>query len=693
MGLTSKAMGKNIFKNFYKDNESDIVVALLGNPNVGKSTIFNNMTGMNEHTGNWTGKTVEYASSKYTYNEEDFVLVDLPGTYSLIPTSKEEEVTRDFIAFNNPLVTVVVVDACSLERNLSLLIQAREISNNVILCINLMDEAKKKKIEIDLDILEKELNVPIVTTSIDNKNGIEKLKNKIYKCAFENNDIVPLNVSDNIRDYVNNIDEYLKTVINYKNTKWLSLMLLCDDSIKESIHTYLNYDVECDKYLVDLIKKAKENVIDISKTIAKKYFLEATRIFIKSVTLIKRANTKKKEKMKNFLKFKKTGMLVMILLFSLIFFITIKGANLPSELLSKFLFGVEKYMKFILRLLSIPPIIINALIDGVYKTLAWVISVMLPPMAIFFPLFALLEDSGYLPRISFNMDKLFQKCGTSGKQSLTMCMGCGCNACGVMGARIISNKKERLIAILTNVFMPCNGRFPTLITLIIIFITSNSIFSSLTLMVLIIISVFTTLLISKILSKLLNNKDKQTFILELPPYRKPSIIKTIIRSFLDKTLAVLKRAIIISIPMGLLIWVLSNTYINDIAIIKILSQFLDPFAKIFGLDGVILLSFILGFPANEIVLPIAIMIYQGNSSLTSLDINSLNFLLIENGWNYITAICTMIFCLMHFPCGTTVLTIKKETGSVWYTLLSIVIPTLVGLILCFLIKTILLLII
>ena len=232
MGLTSKAMGKNIFKNFYKDNESDIVVALLGNPNVGKSTIFNNMTGMNEHTGNWTGKTVEYASSKYTYNEEDFVLVDLPGTYSLIPTSKEEEVTRDFIAFNNPLVTVVVVDACSLERNLSLLIQAREISNNVILCINLMDEAKKKKIEIDLDILEKELNVPIVTTSIDNKNGIEKLKNKIYKCAFENNDIVPLNVSDNIRNYVDNIDEYLKTVINYKNTKWLSLMLLCDDSIK-----------------------------------------------------------------------------------------------------------------------------------------------------------------------------------------------------------------------------------------------------------------------------------------------------------------------------------------------------------------------------------------------------------------------------------------------------------------------------
>ena len=318
---------------------------------------------------------------------------------------------------------------------------------------------------------------------------------------------------------------------------------------------------------------------------------------------------------------------------------------------------------------------------------------MLPPMAIFFPLFALLEDSGYLPRISFNLDKLFQKCGTSGKQSLTMCMGCGCNACGVMGARIISNKKERLIAILTNVFMPCNGRFPTLITLIIIFITSNSIFSSLTLMVLIIISVFTTLLISKILSKLLNNKDKQTFILELPPYRKPTIIKTIIRSFLDKTLAVLKRAIIISIPMGLLIWVLSNTYINDIAIIKILSQFLDPFAKIFGLDGVILLSFILGFPANEIVLPIAIMIYQGNSSLTSLDINSLNFLLIENGWNYITAICTMVFCLMHFPCGTTVLTIKKETGSVWYTLLSIVIPTLVGLILCFLIKTILLLII
>lgn len=693
MGLTSNAMGIKVFINFYKDNDSDIVVALLGNPNVGKSTIFNNMTGMNEHTGNWTGKTVEYASSKYTYNEEDFILVDLPGTYSLIPTSKEEEVTRDFIAFNNPLVTVVVVDACSLERNLSLLLQAREISNNVILCINLMDEAKKKKIEIDLDILEKELNVPIVTTSIDNKNGIEKLKNRIYKCAFENNDIVSLNVPKDISNYVININEYLKTVINYKNTKWLSLMLLCDDNIKESIYIYLDYDVNCDKYLKDLIKNAKDNISDISKNITKRYFLEATRIFIKSVTFIELDYTKKDEKIDKFLTSKKTGMLVMILLFSLIFFITIKGANVPSVLLSKLLFGLEKYIKSILRFLSIPPHIINALTDGAYKTLAWVISVMLPPMAIFFPLFALLEDSGYLPRIAFNMDKLFQKCSTSGKQSLTMCMGCGCNACGVMGARIISNKKERLIAILTNVFMPCNGRFPTLITLITIFITSNALLSTLSLIFLIIISVFITLLISKILSKLLKDKNNQKFILELPTYKKPLIIKTIIRSFLDKTLAVLKRAIIISIPTGLLIWVLSNTYINEIAIIKILSQSLDPFAKIFGLDGSILLSFILGFPANEIVIPIAIMIYQGNSSLTSININSLNFLLKENGWNYITAICTMIFCLMHFPCGTTILTIKKETKSVWYTLLSIVIPTLVGLISCFLIKTILLLII
>lgn len=681
-------------KFFYKDNDSDIVVALLGNPNVGKSTIFNNITGKNEHTGNWTGKTVEYAIGKYAYKEEeDFILVDLPGTYSLIPSSKEEEVTRDFIAFNNPLVTVVVVDACMLERNLSLLLEAKEIANNVILCINLIDEAKKKKIEIDLEILEKELNVPIVTTSIDNKNGIEKLKNKIYKCAFESNDTVSFCINDNIKNYVLEIDKYLKNVINFKNTKWLSLMLLSDDSITNSIYTYLGYDIKCDKYLINLIKNAKENVIDINKTIAKKYFLEATRIFIKSVTFIEIDYTKKDEKIDKILTSKKTGIPIMILLFSLIFFITIKGANIPSNLLSKFLFGIEKYITNILSLLNIPPLIINALTNGVYKTLASVISVMLPPIAIFFPLFSLLEDSGYLPRIAFNLDKLFQKCQTSGKQSLTMCMGCGCNACGVMGARIISNKKERLIAILTNVFMPCNGRFPTLITLITIFITSNAILSSLSLMVLIIISVLITLLISKILSKILNNKNKQTFILELPPYRKPPILKTIIKSFTNKTLAVLKRAIIISIPMGLLIWVLSNTYINNIEVTKLLANTLDPFAKIFGLDGVILLAFILGLPANEIVIPTAIMIYLGNMSITNLDINSLAFLLKENGWNYITAICTMVFCLMHFPCGTTILTIKKETKSVWYTILSIVIPTLVGLILCFLIKTILLLII
>lgn len=688
MGLTKKSMGFNLKESeVYKDNESDIIIALMGNPNVGKSTIFNALTGLNQHTGNWTGKTVAKAIGKFNYNDEDFILVDLPGTYSLSSDSKEEEIARDFICYSKPMVTVVVVDATSLERNLNLVLQITELTNNVVLCVNLIDEAEKKNICIDIEALEKELNIPVIKTSARSNNGLDKLVKCIYKYSIYNT-ILPnrIKYNDEIENSISVIKSYLDKIFENINTRWLSIKLLSDDKIYESLKENLNYDIYEDKTLLAIIENEKSKFIDIKKEIIKKLVLESERIYIKSVTINNVNYNKRDRKIDKILTSKLTGIPIMLLLFGFIFWLTIVGANYPSELLSNVLFKFESILYNVLSYLNIPIWIKDPVVYGIYRTLAWVISVMLPPMAIFFPLFTLLEDSGYLPRIAFNMDNLFNKCSSNGKQSLTMCMGFGCNACGVVGSRIIDSKRERLIAILTNNFVPCNGRFPTLITLIAIFFTTSTITSSLLLVLLIMLGIIATLLVSKLLSKTILKGMPSSFILELPPYRKPQIGKVIVRSIFDRTLYVLGRAIVVAAPMGLVIWLLSNISINGISMLKTISDFLNPFANIFGLDGVIMLSFILGFPANEIVIPIAIMTYMQESMLTSLDISSLKLLLIDNGWTIITALSTMIFCLFHFPCGTTCLTIKKESGSIKWMILSIILPTIIGLTLCFIIN-------
>ena len=387
----------------------------------------------------------------------------------------------------------------------------------------------------------------------------------------------------------------------------------------------------------------------------------------------------------------------MLLLLGIILWITIIGANYISDYLSKFLFYILSCFNSFLNFIGLNETIIDFIINGIFKTVFWVVSVMLPPMAIFFPLFSLLEDSGYLPRIAFNLDKAFNKCGSQGRQVLTMCMGYGCNACGVMGCRIIKEKKQRLIAIITNCFSPCNGRFPTLIAMISIFITYgignrfvNSLVSSLMLLVFIVISVIMTFIVSKILScTILKSKDS-AFVIEMPPYRRPEVLKTIVRSVIDRTLFVLIRAICVSIPAGIIIWICSNVYIGGISILSICSNFLEPFGSFIGLDGVIVLAFILGLPANEIVIPIIIMAYLCTGNITGYtSLNELRDILISNGWTIVTALCFIFFTMFHFPCGTTIVTIKKETNSLLWTIISIIIPTLVGIICCFILSNLL----
>lgn len=592
-------------------------LALLGNPNVGKSTLFNELTGLKQKTGNWPGKTVEHAKGTFTYKQKKYEIIDLPGTYSLEGYLEEEKVTANYLQNNKIDITIIIIDATAIERNLTLVLSTISKIDNIIICVNLIDEAKKNNIIINYKKLQELLKVPVIKISARKKIGIRDLLEEIenFKPNTKRNDI------KNIDKEANNI---------YKQT------------VKEE--TYNKKTLKIDKIVTS----------------------------------------------------KKYGILIMLLTLGIILWITIIGANYISDHLNYILFKLLNIIENTLNILNINKTIIDIIINGILKTVFWVISVMLPPMAIFFPLFSLLEDSGYLPRIAFNLDKTFKKCGTQGKQALTMCMGYGCNACGVIGCRIIKDKKEKLIAMITNCFSPCNGRFPTIIAMISIFITINiknklinTTLSALILLGFILLSILITFLVSKILSKTILKTKKSTFTLELPPYRKPQIIKTIINSIKDKIIFVLARAIYVSIPAGLIIWILSNTNIQGTSLLLSISNTLDPFGQLLGLDGVIILALILGLPANEIVIPIIIMTYLAKNNITGYNsLQELRNLLINNNWTLTTALSFILITIFHFPCATTILTIKKETKSLKWTILSILIPTIIGIIICLLFSNI-----
>lgn len=683
----------------------DKIIALSGNPNVGKSTVFNALTGLNQHTGNWPGKTVTNAEGHYTHQHKHFTLVDLPGTYSLMASSAEEEVARDFICFGQPDTIIVVADATCLERNLNLLLQILEVKKEVILCINLLDEAKKKKIIIDLEKLSATLGIPVIGTSARSGQGLNKLMEEVYAVSFDRDISTPsvFNYPAPIEEAILILQPIVEALApDALATRWLSLKLLdLDFSFNSALTNYLGFNLLENKSLLLALEAAKNilrlNHIDennLRDTIVSTVVLHAENIYKECVLLGDKAYHSRDRKIDKVLTSRLTGIPIMLMLLGFIFWLTIIGANYPSELLSTFLFWIEGNLLTFFEYIGTPPWVHGLLVLGIYRTLAWVVSVMLPPMAIFFPLFTLLEDSGYLPRIAFNMDQYFKKACAHGKQSLTMCMGFGCNACGVIGCRIIDSPRERLIAILTNNFVPCNGRFPTIIAIITMFFVGSilgpfqSLFATLLLLGVILSGVFMTLFMSKLLSKTLLKGMPSSFALELPPYRRPQIGKVIVRSIFDRTLFVLGRAVVVAAPAGLILWLMSNIIVADASILNHCTQFLDPFARIIGLDGVILMAFILGFPANEIVIPIMIMSYMATGSLTDThSLEELRYLLINNGWTLVTAINVILFSLFHFPCGTTCWTIKKETQSLKWTFIAFLLPTATGIIICFLVTT------
>lgn len=589
------------------------IIAFAGNPNVGKSTLFNQLTGLHQHTGNWTGKTVAVAKGECATEQYHYILVDLPGTYSLLAHSPEEAVARDFIQEGGADGIVVVCDATCLERNLFLVLQIMALCKKVLVCVNLMDEAKRKGISIDGEALSKHLGAPVVMIEGRKKSGGAAL--------------------------LSAMDQWIDAPQERPERKEEPLMHQAEKIAKEVVRA-----------------PAEPHRRD--------------------------------RKIDRILTGKWTAYPIMLLFLAAIFWLTMEGANYPSAWLGKVLFGFQEVLSDWVLGLGAPRWLHGILVDGAYRTLAWVVAVMLPPMAIFFPLFTLMEDMGFLPRVAYNLDRPFGQCKACGKQALTMCMGFGCNAVGVTGCRIIDSPRERLIAILTNNFVPCNGRFPTLIALISIFFVGfggkgGSLLSSLCLTGIILLGIFLTFLVSRLLSATLLKGEPSSFILELPPYRRPQVGKVLLRSVLDRTLFVLGRAAIVAAPAGAILWLLANLSIGNLSLLGHLSAFLDPLGRLLGMDGVILGAFILGFPANEIVLPIIMMAYLSQGMLMDFSsLAELGALLSAEGWTWVTALCTMIFSLLHWPCSTTLLTVYKETGSKKWTLAAFLLPTLCGLLAC-----------
>ena len=594
-----------------------VSVAFAGNPNVGKSTVFNALTGLRQHTGNWTGKTVDPAAGRWTLDGTEYEAVDLPGIYSLRGGTPEERVAADYLAAHSPDVLAIILDATALERSLGLALELRALHPKLVICLNLMDEAERLGLAPDCAALAEALHAPVVPTRADRKQSYELLRRTIALSSPA-----------------------------YRGGGG------ADDGSERRVGG------------------SPQDGGGVGRAVC-----GADGGALDAAALARRVNhgaqAVRRDWDKLFLGTYAAWPILFALLFA-VFYLTVRGANLPSALLEA---GFSRLGLRLSALLSILPDGLRSfLLDGVYTTTMRVVAVMLPPMAIFFPLFSLLEDLGFLPRAALLLDRPFATCGSCGRQGLCMCMGVGCNAVGVTGCRIIPNEKERLAAILTNALVPCNGRFPTLILLAGLILGQNGSLSAVAqaafLTACMALSCVVSLATTALLRRSVLRGEQASFVLELPPFRKPQIGQILLRSVLDRTLRVLARAVTVAAPAGAVIWLLDRLTLGGAPLLSALARGLDPFAARLGLTGTLLLAFLLSFPANELLLPLALLI-AGTEGGDPAGLFTLR-----------TALCATVFTLFHWPCSTTVLTVWHETKSAKWTLAAVLLPTAVGGILC-----------
>ncbi|UCF39548.1 MAG: ferrous iron transport protein B [Gemmatimonadota bacterium] len=709
-----------------KPDKWDCLVALAGNPNTGKSTVFNQLTGLRQHTGNWPGKTVARAEGVFALRDSRVKVVDLPGTYSLQAGSADEEVARDFILFGRPDVTVVVVDATRLERNLNLVLQILEITDRVVVCLNLMDEARRHGIAIDPPKLSRELGVPVVPTAARQGEGIPQLLEKIHDVATGETETAPFRVRDLPPEVASSVGDLAQTVRrvypDLPNARWVALRLLNADARVEAAVRAGDLGSVADGRLVEVAHGARgaaasrpaeeilERASQLRWTLSPNFhdrlteaaYAEARRIAEASgVTGVRRAKFDFDRTLDRLLTSKWLGFPLMLLVLTVVFWITIAGANYPSALLASLLLDtVHPVLKGFAAGIGVPWWLSGFLLDGVYLATAWVVSVMLPPMAIFFPLFTLLEDFGYLPRVAFNLDGLFRRAGAHGKQALTMCMGFGCNAAGVVSTRVIDSPRERLIAIITNNFSLCNGRWPTQILIATIFIGAlvpahlAGLASAAAVVGIAVLGIVVMFFASWLLTRTVLQGEATSFSLELPPYRPPRVLQTLYTSLIDRTLIVLWRAVVFAAPAGAVIWLVSNVGVGNASLAEHFVSWLDPFGILIGLNGVILLAYVVAIPANEIIIPTVLMLTvltlggggAGEGAGVMFELESASAtgdLLQAGGWTLLTGINLMLFSLLHNPCSTTIYTIYRETRSVRWTSVASLLPLLMGFSVCF----------
>lgn len=686
----------------------DFTIALAGNPNTGKSTVFNALTGLKQHTGNWPGKTVERAEGGFSYGDASYKIIDLPGTYSLLSTSEDEEIARDFILFGRPDVTLIVADATRLERNMNLILQILEITDRAVLCTNLMDEAKRNGVEIDLRGLSRRLGIPVVGASARSGKGIPELLQVLSDVARGNYPCHPhrlTSISPEVDERIDDIALSIRDLApDTPNSRWLALRLIEGDrQVEEMVYTSEGDETEKLKGKVQDFRRYYGE--DLHDQLSEALYSSAGFICSEVVTQAnKRGRTPLDIRIDKIVTSRKWGFPLMLLMLAAVLWLTIVGSNYPSQWLNESLVG-DLHPLFKTWADSILPTWLSGfLVDGVYLATAWVVSVMLPPMAIFFPLFTLLEDFGFLPRVAFNLDELFRRSGAHGKQALTMTMGFGCNAAAVINTRIIDSQRERLIAILTNNFSLCNGRWPTQILLATIFLAPavpaylSGVVSIGAVVAIALLGIVFMFFFSWVLSRTLLRGQVSTFNLELPPYRPPQFWQTIYKSLVDRTLVVLWRAVAFAAPAGALIWLTCNVHIGGVSIAESLIAVLDGPGWLMGLNGVILMAYVLAIPANEIVVPTILMLtvlttggVEGAGAGVMFEANGTAEtaqLLQSGGWTLLTGINLMLFCLLHNPCSTTLFNIYKETKSWKWTFLSAFIPLATGIILSILVATI-----